>query len=463
MLGGVTALGLAQDNSIKHATLKGWTNDVKRVIYHKEGQFGGRFYQHGLFRFFTSEMDYEYDMDMFTIHPTLMDAYSFWNSDNGLQSTFGSLNYQRFVIRTKFRNTIPLKENSYVRLLGVHEVDLRADHFFFHPGYYKKLGGSHVLGAHHTLSKNKDDLDFSLFYHVGTKKSGMFEAEVSILDWANNLVHSLITNSDRTYDTKQRYSRQPFLFSFQAESPEHPFLRAEVSAGIQTESKARVVRFETPDSSFTNREQAHYLGGLIEFFRPNFTAGVTYQRRFTRMHRYPDAASSQYPLDFSNREAMNRVGSYITTELWNRIHIEQWTWYEYNEDQLIGSSVPEGWQPFHYREDRLRMKSMLLYKRPSEGFQGGFELNLDHRYVLGEKHGSTINIDFRRNYPDQVSGNNQRITFKIGYHRGKKIDLMTGVSYDIDGDLLSGWGTPSPNADEPSRFDGAFAQVTIRW
>lgn len=453
----------AQDYPPSHATLRGWTNEIQRVIYNREAHFGGRFYQHGLFRFFTREMDYEYEMDIATINPTPLDTYDFWSSDNALQSSFGSLNYQRFVVKTKFRSIIPLKNSSYVRLQGIQEQNLRTDNFFFYPGYYRKLGTFHTVGMRHTLSRYKADLDASFYYRLGNNSSGFIEAGASILDWPNNIVHTLITNSDRDYEVKQKYTRQPFLFSLQAESPKHPFLRAELSAGIQTESKAQVVRAATPDSSFTNREQVHYLGGLIEYFQPTFTAGLIYQREFTKMSRYPDDPSSQYSLNFGNREIMNRLGSYITKLFWGRLRVEQWTWYEYNRDRLWGSSVPEGWLPFHFRENRLRMKSMLLYRRPDKGFQGGFELNLDHRYVLGEESGGTINLDFRRNYPDQVSGNNQRISLKFGYHNAERINFMVGVSYDLDGDLTSGWGTPSPNRNEPSRFDGGFAQMTFRW
>lgn len=453
----------AQNRSPKHATLRGWTDDIQRNIFNREAYVGGRFYQHGLFRFFTREMDYEYELDMATINPTALDTYRFWNAGNALQSNFGSLNYQRFAVKTKFRTTVPLENNAYVQLQGIQEENLRTDNFFFHPGYYKKLGTYHTVGVRHTLSRYKEDLDASFYYRLGNARSGTIEAEVSALDWANNIVHTLITNSDRDYDVKQKYSRKPFLFALQVESPDHPFLRAELSAGIQTESKARVVRADTPDSSFTNREQVHYLGGLIEYYRPTFTTGVIYQREFNKMSRYPDAPESQYPLDFGNREIINRLGSYITKLFWNRLRVEQWTWYEYNQDQLWGSSVPEDWLPFHFREDRLRMKSILLYRRPHNGFQGGFEFNLDHRYVLGKQHGNTVNINFRRNYNDQVSGKNQRLTLKLGYHKGEKIDFMVGVSYDIDGDLLSGWGTPSPHRDGPSRFDGGFAQLTMRW
>lgn len=453
----------AQNDPVRHATLDNWTNNVQRNIFHRQGYEGGRFYQHGLFRYFTREMDYEYHLDMFTVHHTPMKSYHFWNADNGFQSSFGSLDYQNFVIKNKFKTTVSVGSNGHFDLYGVQEENLRTENFFFHPVYRKELSEYHTIGVRHTLSTNKDDLDFSLFYQLGNNSSGILKAEISALDWPNNIVHSLITNSDRDYDVKQKYSRKPYLFSLSATSPEHSFLRAEIRAGIQPESEADVTRQATPDSSFTNREQVHYIGGLVEYFRPNFTTGIIFQRKFNKMFRHPDSPDSQYPLDFANREVSNRLGSYITTLFWNRLRVEQWTWYEYNRDQLWGSSVPDGWIPFHFRENRLLMKSILLYRRPGQGFQGGFEFSLDHRFVLGKQEGNTINRDFRRNYPDQVSGKNQRLTLKLGYHKQNWIDLMVGVSYDIDGDLYSGWGLPSPNRDEPSRFDGGFAQIRIHW
>ncbi len=173
-----------ENSSVGHATLKEWVYNVRQNIYHKEGYEGGRFYQHGLFRFFTREMDYEYDMDIATINPTPLAAYHFWSSDNALQTTFGSLNYQRLVIKTKFKSTISLENSSYVELLGIQEENLRSDGFFFQPGYYKELTSSQTLGFQHTLSRYKEDLDVSFIYRLEDSSLGQIDAEISILDWA---------------------------------------------------------------------------------------------------------------------------------------------------------------------------------------------------------------------------------------------------------------------------------------
>lgn len=448
--------------SIRHATLQDWSDDLQQLIYNRDGYFGGRSYEHGLFRFFTRQMDHEYDLDLFTIRPTPIESHPFWNSDNALQNSFGSLNYQQLTVKTKFRNTIDISNTVSLQWLGIQEESLRSNDFLFHPGIYVKPGAAHTLGLSHTLNRLKENLDITFHYRLGNKPAGYIDLGFSILDWANNLVYSLSQSKDLENEFTQSYIKQPLFYSLLAETPEHPFLRGQISAGIQPESVARNKHSEFADSTFTNHEQVNYFGALLEFYRPTFTAGAIYQYQYAKMYRYP-VEESLYTLDFSNREVTYRLGFYLTKQFLKELIFEQWVWTEQNRDELWGTSVPEGWIPYDFQEDRLLMKTILVYKRYGKGFQGGIELNLDHRNMLGEDDAERAEIDFFQNYPEQIIGKNQRLTFKIGYHKNDTVNFWVGFSYDID-------GKPDYEGDIAeelhvisSRLDNGFAQLIVKW
>ncbi|HKK25064.1 MAG TPA: hypothetical protein VJ941_05520, partial [Gracilimonas sp.] len=59
----------------RRATLYGWENNTKLFIKDLSGNYGGRFYDRGLFRMHTHSMDMEYQLDMLTYQFSFFDEY----------------------------------------------------------------------------------------------------------------------------------------------------------------------------------------------------------------------------------------------------------------------------------------------------------------------------------------------------------------------------------------------------
>lgn len=444
----------------QHATLFGWEERVRRGLLDRSHVYGGRYYERGLFRTVTRRMDYEYDLDLFTYRFSPFADYTWSAAQNAFYSFAGSIDYGEFASTSRLKGSAAIGAHGRFDVVGVQQEDLRVERLFVQAGYTHDVGGGHRIGLHHTLGATKNDLDAILTYRYGTAETGWVEANLALLDWPSNIVHELITGSNRDYEVVQRYERSPRLWAVRAVAPAHRFLRAELVAGIQPRSEAVVTRQAAPDSSFVNAERTHYVGVLVEYYRSNVSVGLTAQRAYARIRRTP-SAQSEYALDFGNHERTNRLGLYASYSVgW--VELAQWGWIAQNRDRFFGARTPAAWTPFDFREVRILSKSRVSIGR-SSGWWGGAELNVDHRHVKGEKRGGTINLPFRRNYPDQVTGDNQRLTFLVGYSYHPDVRVTLGASVDLDGDLYSGWGIPSQNREEPSRFDGGFIRVAVVW
>ncbi len=74
------------------ATIKGWADYQNLFIKDRAHNYGGYYYNRGLFRWYTPPMDTEYQTDIFTIQPTLFEDYLWQQTDNGYRTAFGSIN-----------------------------------------------------------------------------------------------------------------------------------------------------------------------------------------------------------------------------------------------------------------------------------------------------------------------------------------------------------------------------------
>ncbi|MDQ7039669.1 MAG: hypothetical protein Q9M35_01865 [Rhodothermus sp.] len=467
-------------------TLLEWAAHMRRLVLDRTHAYGGRYYEGGLFRTFTRKMDYEYELDLLTYRFSLFDDARWVQRSGGYRIYTGSIDYGVFVTASQFKHTVALNRRSRFQLWGLQEENLRARRLFIEVGYTYQLAAQHQIGVRHTLGMDKADLDLSLHYQWRSPASGGVRLELGLLDWASNFVYRLIAQSNRSFETRQHYRRRPYLFSVTATTPATFPLRAEVVAGLQTRSRARVDQtvaripgyagYVTEHlQAFENQESIGYLGLLLEYVHPFFTLGATYRGRYGSVSRTPSADSTgcweaarglgrcwvSYPAHFQTREFTSALGLHGTLR-WRRLELRTEWIRAINGDRMQGPALPEAFVvPYDFRERRLTGKTRLTYLSPA-GFWGALELNLEDRKVRGPRQGSTINLPFRRNFPDQVVPFNRRFTLLLGYRR-PALDLTVGVSYDQDGDLYSGWGIPSQWRDKPARFDGGFFRLQLTW
>ncbi|WP_141691554.1 hypothetical protein [Rhodohalobacter halophilus] len=454
------------------ATLIEWEQRTLNFMLDRSHNFGATHYNRGLFRRTINPMSPEHEIDLLTYRYTYLDDYRWHTADQAYRLSVGSLNATNFAIENKIKMNYRPGDRHLVKVDGFHEENLRTDRFLFRLGYEYQLKNRHQIGAEHTLSRDKSDLDITLYYKYGDIENGMIYAGFTWMDWGAGVVQDLAEGSDNEwndrYELVYEYGKHPFLYNIKIVSPEIGNFKAEILAGIQTKLEKEVRSTSDPGQIFSDEEWAHYLGALAQYSHPFGLIGVTYQRRFSKLIRQP-VPGSDFIEDFSNRQYSDR-GGFFVTGTYRNFSAEQWMWLERNVDSLQGETVPGdlapnysnvGRQPFHFVEQRLKMKSRILYGSDRKGIQLGLEFHADYRYPEGDPHpdNGVRNLDFRRVYPT-VRNRNDRLTFTIGYRVNEKFHFLAGVSYDIDQDKQSGIGYPR----EPgSRFDGGFGRLSVEW
>jgi len=465
-----------QNNLSPRATLSGWENHLRVHILDRTNNKGGFYYDRGLFRMHTPDMTIEYEIDLFTYRFSYFDDYDWLSAGNGFRSFVGSLNTPIFAVRSEFRNSIRVTDNSDLDIWAYQQEDIRARRGLFILGYSHRFRDMHTVGLSHTLGNTKTDLDASFFYRFGNRDQGIIEAEVTLLDWANNIVTGLSTERQTEFEILHTYSRRPNLFTLRLESPTIWRFRGEAVAAFQPRSEAEVSQRDFPVENFILEEWVNYQAALFEVHFPGGTAGAIYQRTFARMQREP-APGSEYVLDYGNRQIQQRGGFYLTWQ-WRDFGLEQWFWIERNRDQQFDEN-PDAYAaqdpnvrfydrrpnfyPFDFNEIRRFNKSRIFYKPEGRLLSVYLEHNGDWRTPAFDDNSTTVRaISYRNYYPNHIVARNERLTLGIGFRFTDNTRLTVGASLDLDGDKYTGWGTPREDP-RPAVFDGGFGRFQMVW
>lgn len=460
----------AQQNQ-DSATLFSWEQRIQNFMLDRSHNYGGTHFKRGLFREHLNTMSPEHEIDLLTYRYTLVDDYNWIQADRAYQLGMGSLNATDFATENRIKSNISLNSKNKLKIKGYHEENLRTNRFLFHLGYEHTFDGRHTVGGRHTLTNKKGDLDATIYYRYGSFEEGLVQLDFTLLDWASDVVQGLAEESsneyNELYEVTHQYRHKPYLFSLKAVSPEINNFRAELVSGLQTYSE-KLVEPLNDTTDFVDEEWAHYLGGLLEYSNRFFTAGLTYQRTFSKLKRMP-APGSSYEDDFGNWQISDAAGFFAIGRI-KSFRLEQWLWHEWNTDRLQGENVPGDLTPldfqnnripFDFEESRVKLKSRLLYD-PVSGITAGFEFHADYRHPQGERAENGVrNFDFRRVYP-VVRNRNERLTLTLGYRFNENFYFLAGVSYDLDQDKQSGIGLPRITGT-PTWFDGGFGRLSIRW
>lgn len=441
-------------------------------IKDRSNNFGGYYYNRGLFRMHTPNMALEYQLDLFTYRFSYFDDYEWFNQENGFRSFVGSLNTPVFAVKSELKNSLKTGENGSVLIHGYQQEDLRANRGLFTIGYAHHLGRNHNIGIMHSLGQKKTDLDATMFYSYGTGNSGKITAEITLLDWANNFASNLTEERKSEFEIRHSYSRKPYQFTLRLESPQFWIFRGEAVASVQPRSRAEVSEKELPGQNYITDDWVNYQAALLEATFRGGSAGVIFQRTFARMQREP-AENSGYELDFGNRQKKLRGGIFFTWQ-WRSFGVEQWFWIERNEDRQFDEN-PEAYieqdpnisnsnrYPFNFKEIRRFNKTRIFYKPEGKFLSAFIEHNGDWRKPAYDGLSETVRaVGYRTYYPNHIVPRNERLTLGFGFRFSERSNLTLGASLDLDNDLNHGFGYARENP-KPAVFDGGFGRLQILW
>jgi len=463
---------VSQAQEIRNNSLFGWEERTKHIIKDRYHNYGRIFYDRGLYRFTTPEMTREHELELISRDFTTLDDYNwFYNPENSFRGFAGSYNLGEFFHGATVRNYIQASESITIPLQFTRRYDLHSDRALIELGIDFNISGNHYAGIAHTLTEQKPDLDATFYYRFGGYTNGFVQIEFTPLDWANNASYELSRRRGDPFPELRDYKVKPYLFSIRGATPVINNFRGEIMGGVQTPQHSVTQGIEGLEVPFRDRELTRYLGFLLEYAIPYFTASVTWQHRLARFSRTNVEELPEVPTDYGNYQIHNSLGLFVSFN-YNGFYIDNWIWRNYNRDTQFDKHKVRYYNvfqtyPFDFEENRVQMRNRVGYDPENRGFKMALEWSADYRNFLRgtvdhPDFGIVDAFDYRENYIRQISNRQERITLMIGYRFTDKIYSEIGASYDVDGDVYRGAFDQALNQN-PSRFDGGFGRVVLYW
>lgn len=462
-----------QAQDLRQISLLGWDEQKKLMLLDRYHNYGGIFYDRGLFRFTTPPMIEHHDLDLITYGFSEIDDYLwFYNRDTGFRAFGGSFNVGEYLHGAELRHDVSLSESLSLPLHSYRRYDMRQDRMLLTLGLDYHLNRQHTIGLQHTLTEQKPDLEVTLFYRFRDFQSGGIQLEFTALDWANNPAYNLGQRRGDVIPEMRSYEQSPFLFSMKAASPQIRNFRGELVAGIQTPLLAVAESMpEESDESFRDRDRARYIGALIQYAVPGFTAAMSWRHSYTRFSRTNAETDFSEPVDYGNEQMRQFIGGFVSLGYRN-IHFDNWIWYNFNRDRQFDRFETrflfnEQIYPFHYREERWIMRNRVSLDPGERGFKIAVEWSADYRTplsgIIERPDGSTARgLPYYLQYPFSIGERNERLTLFLGYRFTENSFIIFGASADLDREVI----VEREHRRErirPTMFDGGFGRLVFYW
>lgn len=435
------------------ATLQGWEEELRISIMDRYHSRSGLNTDRGLFQYYLSArgIDQEYDLDLFTYKFTPQEDYLWYRNPNGVRTYVGSLNTLQFATATQFKTMVELVPNHVVMVKGKQQEDLRAQRIYAELAYRYEPFENHHIGIEHNAHSYKPDLDLNLFYQYGNAQKGMLRADVTFIDYLNNIVFDQLEVDPQFTDTLRLQMDRPMLYSFKAVSPQFlDRIRGEVILAFQPEHELEWASQRNSTARYKQFEKLNYQGLLLEYDTEYLSFGLTYKRTLTATRR-DTIKNAPVEVKYESEQEHESIGAYILGSS-QSMRWETWVWRIESSDTQQGSMFePEAssFDTLSFDETRYMMRNRLQRRPQINGVIAGVEHLLDMRNYTEEEFN-----EFSR-YAPSIHKLNSRITAFLGYQFHPRASIIVGAGYDLDGDFYY--------STEGYRFDNAFGRIEIRW
>src|SRR5690606_7387352 len=117
---------------------------------------------------------------------------------------------------------------------------------------------------------------------------------------------------------------------------------------------------------------------------------------------------------------------------------------------------------FDFKEHRYKNKTSINVDWFDRRLTTTVSFLLDNRYLdMPVAANGVRGFEFRRLYPI-VRDRGERLTFSITFVLGNTFHFTGGASYDLDGDIQSGYGNTKAIPSK-TNFDGGFMRMMLVW
>jgi len=464
-----------------HTSLFGWNERTKQIVLNQYQNYGGPFYDRGLFRLYTPIMSKEHDLDLVTYDFSMIDDHGWhYNKQNSVRMYVGSFDLGEFLHGATIRNYIPVASGLTLPLVIDRRFNMRTDRTIIWLGLDYIYRDLHSFGFLQSVAEQKADLNGMIYYRFGTPATGWIQAEFTFMDWANNAIYGLGEFRGTGYHNSRKHERNPRLLSFKAASPVWNQLRGELMGGLMTRSRSKVGPLEFDELNTLDRQRAHWFGALAEWANPNLTAALTWQTRYANFRRENYLDFSDIPhngsfdvdeIRYGNFQLENTLGGIIAVR-YGRLHLHnhiQHSWIRDRERDI--HERPSQWYsniiyaPFDYRETRWTLRHRISWIPEGPGFMASLEWSSMYHDMYSdyefEFRGNPVRaFDYRQLY--ELASINERLTLILGYRFNNSTRVEIGASYDVDGDREQGFYDYMVDRDA-RRFDGGFGRLIVFW
>ncbi|GAB5536219.1 MAG: hypothetical protein Rubg2KO_24680 [Rubricoccaceae bacterium] len=437
----------------RHVTLEGWDRRVRLAAWDRSRAVGGLYYDRGVLRRWTRDMDHEYDLDNFSIKPTLSDDAAFYASENGFRTAAGSITTGSFVIESEVKTGAHLIGPLDLEVRFVQQEDLSATRAGVELGYLADLGKGHRVGLRHSVASLKMDIDAELVYQFTHPK---LEADLSFgrLDIANNIINEVLVPSAYHFDTLRVYQTIPYWLASRVSMPVGP-VRFEAVGGISPESRADVRSQTMEQARFRYDNTFAYWGGLVEseVLTNHLVIGaMASQSQSDATRRTPPDVIARS--SYTTRQTQLRGGVFALAT-WRAFRAEAWWMHERVADRQWGSSFAGSTIDKEYGiEERWDWTRLRLDWRPGSrwGPLVGIEYAAGLREFPVEGDQEELQREVVRQFP---YGPNRRMTARLGFRFSPRADITIGASRDLDNDPFF--------PDQNRRYDGTHLRIRALW
>ena len=434
----------------RYATLAGWDRRVRLAVWDRSHAYGGVYYDRGVMRRWTPDMDHEYDLDAFAVRPSLADDAAFYAAPSGLRTSAGSIFTGHFVTETELRVGVGLVGPLGLDARVVQQEDLSARRAAVELGYRLDLGRGHGVGLRHSVAEDKSDLDVEVFYRYARGARTELEVTAGRLDGLNNLVNDVLVPFPGHDDTLRVYDTTPVWLTARGSAPVGP-VRVEVAGGVGPEARATVRSQTTGDPGFALTDAVAYGGVLAEgvaWARGPDRVVVGAQARAVRSATgRRSAPGSDTPADYRARQTEAEVGAFALGR-WRSLRAEAWLAREVRTDRqsgtAFGGSAVAG--PYGVRERWTWARVRLDWAPGERGPVVGGEVLSGYR-AFPDPDDQRELAQVLRYVP---TSDGRRATLRLGWRFSPRADVVFGGSVDVD-------------RDQSSTYDGAYVRLRAVW
>lgn len=442
------------------ATLKPWRDGLRRYEYDRNHSERGIYFDRGLYRRSTFQMDHEYLLDKQTIAFSMAED-AIWASPGahvGYRGASGSADIGHLASEHEFRARMPLSGPfTFVGSAWLQD-DQQAQRGVAYVGFDYALTPSnperHKLTFRQTFASFKADLDFSLGYAHRDAAGNELAASITSLDVISDLVFEVIGVDPVHADTIRAYASPPVALEWMASSAPRLVgsvpVRGEISGSWAPTTDARIDIRSRPDGPFRFELGYATLGLLAEAQLPFATVGARFVSASSRIERgLVSGSTSSSSYNSIQSDLAGGVFGLARHGDWRaEILAERGRYTDIQSGADFSASSIDG--PLDYLETYTRVRASAE-RVPAHGVRASLTYNVFDRCF--ERGVAEIAPVFR--YVLDSAPFNHRIGVDAGYQFRPGAWFTFGASFDIDGDTFY------TNRDGPTRFDGAYGRIVV--